>query len=237
MRSWQKVLCHNLCCLVSAFYELGGSPDLLDAGTAALGQERPKAWFRNIPPRARWTGPRKLGRRPVQQPFPGQLAPMRAKPVPSYCLSSRVRGALYRLLALVSLGKIGSVHVMFAHGCLTSVGFVSRDQSAPAQRFELRSASKQEHRAQMRSDVRSRTQALLREFLRVNRSVIGQIADSPPMRPANNPAPHRTPACPVGSLRSDFAAGRWSFLPSHSERSPFQRFDTMSRTTRIARRS
>lgn len=66
-----KVLCHNLCCLVSAFYELGVLPYLWDSGADALGQDRPQAWFRNIPARARWTGPRKRGRRPVQQPFPG----------------------------------------------------------------------------------------------------------------------------------------------------------------------
>jgi transposase len=61
-----KVLCHNLCCLVSAFYELGIAPEFWDSGTSALKAERLPAWFRNIPPRARWTGARKSGRGPVR---------------------------------------------------------------------------------------------------------------------------------------------------------------------------
>jgi transposase len=49
-----KVLCHNLCCLVSAFYELGIVPEFWQSGTSALTEERPAAWFRNLPPRMPW---------------------------------------------------------------------------------------------------------------------------------------------------------------------------------------
>lgn len=54
-----KVLCHNLCCLVSAFYELGVTPEFWSSGTSALASQNAPAWFRNIPPRSPWTGPKK----------------------------------------------------------------------------------------------------------------------------------------------------------------------------------
>jgi transposase len=49
-----KVLCHNLCCLVSAFYELGIAPRFWQGGTAALMEERAPSWRRNLPPRTPW---------------------------------------------------------------------------------------------------------------------------------------------------------------------------------------
>jgi transposase len=58
-----KVLCHNLCCLVSAFYELGITPEFWKDGSSALKQPRAASWRRNLPPRTPWSGPRKRGRR------------------------------------------------------------------------------------------------------------------------------------------------------------------------------
>jgi transposase len=58
-----KVLCHNLCCLVSAFYELGVVPEFWGTGTSALTEDRAATWHRNLPARTPWSGPRKNGRR------------------------------------------------------------------------------------------------------------------------------------------------------------------------------
>jgi transposase len=54
-----KVLAHNLCCLVGAFYELGIAPRFWQDGGAALTVERSPAWNHNLPARTPWTGPRK----------------------------------------------------------------------------------------------------------------------------------------------------------------------------------
>lgn len=51
-----KVLCHNLCCLVSAFFELGIAPEFWKHGTEGLTKARPRAWIRNLPPRDPWVG-------------------------------------------------------------------------------------------------------------------------------------------------------------------------------------
>jgi transposase len=51
-----KVLCHNLCCLVSAFYELGIEPEFWSSGASALTEVRPTSWRRNLPPRTPWHG-------------------------------------------------------------------------------------------------------------------------------------------------------------------------------------
>jgi len=50
-----KIVCHNLCCLISASYELGVEPEFWSNGTAALTDSRPPARFRNIPPRTPWS--------------------------------------------------------------------------------------------------------------------------------------------------------------------------------------
>jgi len=49
-----KVLCHNLCCLVGAFYEFGIAAEFWRDGSQTLKQERPAAWVRNLPPRTPW---------------------------------------------------------------------------------------------------------------------------------------------------------------------------------------
>ncbi len=61
-----KIVCHNLCCLVSASYELGLEPAFWESDCTPPGP-RDAPWFRNIPPRTPWTGPRKSGRTPVSQ--------------------------------------------------------------------------------------------------------------------------------------------------------------------------
>ena len=58
-----KVLCHNLCCLVSAFYELGIAPEFWGTGTHALNYKQGDMWYRNLPARTPWSGPRKNGKR------------------------------------------------------------------------------------------------------------------------------------------------------------------------------
>jgi transposase len=59
-----KVLAHNLCVLVQAFFELGVEPRFWGNGTAALGEPYAPAWTQNLPGRAPWTGARKKGRKP-----------------------------------------------------------------------------------------------------------------------------------------------------------------------------
>ncbi len=67
-----KVLAHNLCVLVQAFFELGIEPRFWQSGTAALSQPYIPTWTQNLPPREPWTGPRKKGRKPVAQQDGGQ---------------------------------------------------------------------------------------------------------------------------------------------------------------------
>lgn len=62
-----KVLAHNLCVLVQTFFELGVEPRFWEHGTAALAQPYVATWTQNLPERQRWTGPRKVGRKPVSQ--------------------------------------------------------------------------------------------------------------------------------------------------------------------------
>lgn len=54
-----KVLAHNLCVLVQSFFELGIEPQFWQSGTAALAEARPVGWFRNLPERQPWSGPRR----------------------------------------------------------------------------------------------------------------------------------------------------------------------------------
>ena len=54
-----KILAHNLCCLVSAFYELGVGPEFWREGRSALTEERPAFPLPSLPPRARWSWPGK----------------------------------------------------------------------------------------------------------------------------------------------------------------------------------
>ncbi|HEY0395403.1 MAG TPA: transposase [Candidatus Elarobacter sp.] len=61
-----KVLAHNLCCLVQAFFELGVEPRFWEHGAAALAQPYVPTWTQNLPERAPWTGARKVGRKPVR---------------------------------------------------------------------------------------------------------------------------------------------------------------------------
>ena len=63
-----KVLAHNLCVLVQAFYELGVEPRFWDNGKTALGEPYVPTWTQNLPERAPWTGARKKGRKPCAQP-------------------------------------------------------------------------------------------------------------------------------------------------------------------------
>ncbi len=60
-----KVLAHNLCVLVQAFFELGVEPRFWNHGSAALAQPYQPTWTQNMPQREPWTGPRKVGRKPV----------------------------------------------------------------------------------------------------------------------------------------------------------------------------
>lgn len=59
-----KVLAHNLCVLVQAFFELGVEPRFWTNGTAALTEPYAPTWHQNLPPRAPFTYPRKKGRKP-----------------------------------------------------------------------------------------------------------------------------------------------------------------------------
>lgn len=59
-----KVLAHNLCVLVQAFYELGVEPRFWEHGTSTLGEPYTPTWVQNLPDRAPWTGARKKGRKP-----------------------------------------------------------------------------------------------------------------------------------------------------------------------------
>lgn len=65
-----KVLAHNLCVLVQSFFELGIEPQFWQSGTAALTEARPVGWFRNLPERQPWSGPKKGQRAPVRHAVP-----------------------------------------------------------------------------------------------------------------------------------------------------------------------
>jgi len=66
-----KVLAHNLCVLVQMFFELGIEPEFWANGTSALIEARPEAWFRNLPERQPWSGPKKGQRGPVSHAASG----------------------------------------------------------------------------------------------------------------------------------------------------------------------
>jgi transposase len=70
-----KVLAHNLCVLVQAFFELGVEPRFWDNGTSALAEPYIPTWIQNLPERAPWTGARKKGRKPMK-PDPIALLPL-----------------------------------------------------------------------------------------------------------------------------------------------------------------
>lgn len=70
-----KVLAHNLCCLVQAFFELAIEPRFWEHGTAALAQPYVATWTQNLPQRQRWSGPRNVGRKQVRQDEQAEAAP------------------------------------------------------------------------------------------------------------------------------------------------------------------
>lgn len=79
-----KVLAHNLCVLVQTFFEHGVDPRFWDHGTAALAQPYVPTWAQNLPQRQKWTGPRKVGRKPVAaEDSPQPALPFRGSGDPS----------------------------------------------------------------------------------------------------------------------------------------------------------
>jgi transposase len=56
-----KVLAHNLCVLVQAFFELGVHPEFWQSGRPILAPETKPSWEPNLPPRSPWTYSRRKG--------------------------------------------------------------------------------------------------------------------------------------------------------------------------------
>lgn len=56
-----KVLAHNLCVLVQAFFELGVAPEFWRSGQPVFVSDEKPSWEPNLPPRSPWTHSRRKG--------------------------------------------------------------------------------------------------------------------------------------------------------------------------------